>query len=67
MRQTIRDKDNNVLGYLDDMPNGDIQLRDFYMNVLGRYDKAMDVTRDFYGTIKFRGNQLTLLLGMSLR
>ena len=67
MREAIRDRHNKVLGYMEEMPNGDIQLRDFYMNVIGRYDKGMDVTRDFYGNIKFKGNQLSMLLGMNMK
>ena len=36
----IKDFYGKVLGYIEDMPNGDQQLRDFYMKVLGKYDKA---------------------------
>lgn len=67
MMEAIRDRHNNVLGYMEELPNGDIQLRDFYMNKIGRYDKKMDVTRDFYGNIKFKGNQLSILLGMNMK
>jgi hypothetical protein len=60
----IKDFYGKVLGYIEDLPNGDQQLRDFYMKVLGKYDKAQDVTRDFYGRVVARGNQLSMLLMM---
>jgi hypothetical protein len=44
------------------MPNGDAKIYDFYRRLLGTYDKRSDITKDFYGRIVAKGNQLSMLL-----
>lgn len=63
-RTEIRNFYGKVMGYIEDLPNGDQILRNFYMKVLGRYDKAQNVTKDFYGRVVAKGNQLPMLLSM---
>ena len=63
-RTEIRDFYGRVMGYIEDLPNGDQILRNFYMKVLGRYDKAQNVTKNFYGRVVAKGNQLPMLLSM---
>ncbi len=62
--EVIKDYTGRILGYLCYQPNGDIIVKDFYRKNLGRYDKAMDVTKDFYGKILFKGNMAAALIGM---
>lgn len=62
MEETIRDFYGKIIGYIITKPNGDKEVRDFYRRVLGRYDKALDVTRDFYGVIVAKGDCCGMLL-----
>ena len=61
MREEIKDFYGHIIGYLEHQPNGDIIAKDFYGRNLGRYDKAMDVTKDFYGKILYKGNMVGML------
>ena len=63
-KEAIKDFYGKTIGWIETLPNGDQQIRNFYMKILGRYDKAQDVTRNFYGNIIARGNQLSMLLAM---
>ncbi len=62
MRETIREYNGMILGYLDHESNGDITVRNVYGKILGRYEKRYDVTKDFYGKILYRGNMAAALL-----
>lgn len=55
-REQIKDYYGKILGSLETQANGDIIARDFYGAILGRWDKKMDVTKDFFGKIIARGN-----------
>ena len=61
-RNPIKDFYGKTIGYIETMPNGDQIIRDFHMKTLGRYDKAQDTTRDFYGRTIAKGNHLSMLL-----
>lgn len=60
-RETIREYNNNVIGYVDILPNGDKEIRDSRGRYLGKYDKHMNVTKDKYGRTIFRGDQSSML------
>ena len=60
-KQAIRDFSGKIISWVEDMPNGDVVVRDFYGKILGKYDKYCDVTRDFYGKILARGNCVGML------
>lgn len=63
MKETIlRDFYGRILGYIQEDQNGNKTLRDFHRRILGKYHKATDTTRDFYGRIVARGDQLRMLL-----
>lgn len=64
MRETIREFDGRIIGYMDYESNGNIVVRDFYGKILGKYDKSQDVTMDAGGRILFRGNMAGSLIGM---
>ena len=61
----IKDFYGKILGYIETLPNGDKVLRNLYRKILGRYNKATDTTRNFYGQIIAKGDQLTMLLNMN--
>ena len=58
----IRDYYGRIIGYVETEPNGDKIFRDFYRRILGKYNKALNVTRDFYGRIVARGDAGTGLI-----
>lgn len=55
-REVVKDFYGKILGSLETQSNGDIIARDFYGKILGRWDKKMNVTKDFFGRIIARGN-----------
>ena len=61
-REQIKDFYGKVIGTYEYQPNGDILVRNFTGTILGKYDSALDVTRDFYGTIVAKGNAVGMLL-----
>jgi hypothetical protein len=63
-RETIREMNGRVIGYIDIMPNGDKEVRDMYSRYIGRYDKHMDATRDYAGRFLYRGDQSSMLLNL---
>ena len=63
-REVIKDFGGRILGYLEHQSNGDIIVKDFSLKILGKYDKASNTTKDFYGRILFKGNMAASLIGM---
>lgn len=63
-RQIIKDFHYKVIGYIDTEPNGNQIARDSALRVVGKYDKKLDVTRDFYGRVVGRGNTLSSLFNL---
>lgn len=60
--ETLKDWTGKIIGYVQTDNYGNKILRDFYRKILGKYDKASDTTRDFYGRKVARGDQLLILL-----
>lgn len=60
--QVIKDWRGKIIGFIQTYSNGDAKVLDFYRRVLGTYNKTLDVTKDFYGRIVAKGNQLSMLL-----
>ena len=54
----IRNFNGKVVATIENFPNGDAIIRDFYGKVVGRYTKADNRTRDFYGKVVSTGNTL---------
>lgn len=61
-REPIKDWRGRILGYLEQEPNGDRIIRDFYQKKLGIYISNQDITKDVYGKIIGRGDLLMTLL-----
>lgn len=60
--EILRDFYGKIIGYIETDPTGNKTIRDFYRKIKGRYDKNLNVTRDFYGRIIARGDQSSMLL-----
>ena len=63
MEERLKDFYGKTIGYIRTEANGNKTLYDFHRKKIGTYDKRANVTRDFYGRIIYRGDQLTSLLG----
>ena len=63
MRQTLRDRNQHVIGYIDvEFFSGRQTLRDSNNHVLGYYEPQWDVTQDSNHHVIGHGNILTTLL-----
>ena len=62
MRQTLRDRNYHVIGYIDVDGNGRQVLRDSNYHVRGYYDSKRDQTLDSNFHVIGHGNILTTLL-----
>ena len=62
MKETIREFNGKIRGYIETEGNGNQIARDFYGRIVGKYDANEDVTRDFYGRILTRGNTVVSLI-----
>jgi len=61
-RETIKDFYGKIIGSLETQANGDVIAKDFYGKILGRYCKAQNVTKDFFGRIIATGNIASSLI-----
>ena len=61
-KETIRDFNNRIIGYVETDSNGNKTARDFYNRILGYYDAEQKVTRDFYRRIVARGDAVVGLI-----
>lgn len=55
-RTAIRDITGKILGFIEEDKEGNQRCRSFTGQILGYYDKAVDVTRSFTGRIITKGN-----------
>ena len=62
MKTPIKDFYGRIIGWVQEDSNGNKKLTDFQGRIIGRYDKATDTTRDFYGRVVAKGDQLSMLL-----
>lgn len=62
MNIEIKDFYNRVVGRIEEHPNGDKTVRDFYGKILGYYKKQENVTKDFYNRIIARGDASNSLI-----
>lgn len=61
-KEPVRLFSGKIIGYIETDKNGNQQARNFYGQILGTYDKKLNVTRDFYGRIIGKGNQISGLV-----
>ena len=62
MKTPIKDFYGRIIGWVQEDSVGNKKLTDFQGRIKGRHDKATDTTRDFYGRIVAKGDQLSMLL-----
>ena len=60
--ELIKDCYGNIIARIDEQTNGDKIVKNFYGQILGKYDKALDVTKDFYGRIVAKGECVGILI-----
>ena len=63
--QTIRAFSGRIIGKIYTMYNGDKEARDFYGKCIGRYNKARNVTTDFYGRVIAHGDAISMLFNLN--
>lgn len=61
-KEVIRDHTGKIIGFIEDDGKGGQIARNFYGQIVGKYDKMHNVTRDFYGRQVAQGNQVLGLL-----
>lgn len=61
-RQTLKDRNNHVLGYIDVESSGRQCLRNSNLHVIGYYDPGRNQTLDATFHVVGNGNILTTLL-----
>lgn len=61
-KEPVRLFSGKIIGYIETDKYGNQQARNFYGKILGTYDKPLNVTRDFYGRILSKGNQVVGLV-----
>jgi len=61
-RETIREFNGSIIGYIDTESNGDKTVKDFSGRILGYYRRSSDTTTNFSGRILYRGDMSAALL-----
>ena len=61
-REAIKAYNGRIIGWIDTDGVGNQEVRDFYGRIVGRYDKNLDVTKDFYCRILTKGNTVVGLV-----
>lgn len=62
-RDRIKDWQGRIIGIVDtDTVTGNKIIKDFSGKILGKYDKRSNTTRDFYGRVVAKGDNLSMLL-----
>ena len=54
--QKIRKFGGAIIGTLEEDAAGNKQVRNFYGQIIAKYNKSEDLTRDFYGKILTKGD-----------
>ena len=63
-KETIRDFQGRIIGYIETDSQGNKTVRDFQLRIKGYYDARQNVTRDFQQRIVARGDASGMLLNM---
>ena len=61
----IRDFYGRVIARVEEHPNGDKTIKDFYFRTLGYYRASRDVTVDFYNRVVGEGDCTGMLISMN--
>lgn len=55
-RVKLKDEGGRIIGFIEELDNGDKIAKDFYGRILGKYHKDTNKTHDFYGRIIGKGD-----------
>lgn len=61
-KEAIKDWQGKILGWVETESNGNKILRDFPGRILGKYNRSLNITQDFYGRKVGNGDILLTLL-----
>ena len=62
-RDKVKDWRGKIIGFIDtDTVTGNKIVRDFYGKQLGRYNKKLNITQDFYGRHVAKGDRIMMFL-----
>jgi hypothetical protein len=61
-KQTLKDRYNNTIGYIETNSSGKQTIKDKYNSVRGTYDPKTNITKDKYNNTVGKGNLLVTLL-----
>lgn len=62
MKEPIKDCSGKILGFIETDSCGNKILRNFHGEILGKYNKSLNVTQDFFGRQIAKGNCIMMLL-----
>ena len=62
MKTPIKDFSNRVIGWIEEDSQGNKKAFDFYNRLLETYEKATNLTKDFYRRIVGRGDLTSALI-----
>lgn len=62
IRNPIKNEHGKIIGFIEELDNGDLIGKGFYGNIVGKYHKDTNKTHDFYGRIVGKGNILSALI-----
>lgn len=58
----IKDYYGKMIGRIEEQPNGDKVVRDYYGMIKGYYRKSQNITVDYYGKLVAQGDVASSLL-----
>lgn len=61
----IKDFYGRIVARVEEKPNGDKVIRDFYHNILGYYVASRDVTTNFYNRVVGQGDCTGMLISIA--
>lgn len=61
-KETIKDWRGKILGFVETDGSGNKVLRNFHGQILGKYNRSLDITQDFHGRQVAKGDCLMMLL-----
>lgn len=61
-KTAVKDYYGRIIGWVEEDLKGNKIIRNFYGQIVGKYDKTANLTRDFYNRIVARGDVAVGLL-----
>lgn len=62
-RDKVKNWQGRIIGFIDtDTVTGNKVVRDFYGKILGKYNKKLNITQDFYGRQVAKGDRVAMFL-----